>query len=189
MPEFLYELPLVVTATITLAGLWLFAMAGLLLVRRFLLKRLGVKVEDSEFSGAIVQSVMVFYGLAVALIAVNVFQTYSDTSKLISNEATMLASLYRDVSSYPDAIRPNLQNELRDYVRYTIDEAWPVQRHGKVPYAGVERLNHFQATLVGFEPVTEGQKLLHGETLGAYNQMIQARRLRLDAVGTGIPAV
>jgi hypothetical protein len=37
--------------------------------------------------------------------------------------------------------------------------------------------------------VTEGQKLLHGETLGAYNQLIQARRLRLDAVGTGVPAV
>ena len=48
------------------------------------------------------QSVMVFYGLAVALIAVSVWQTYSDTSKVVSSEATALAALYRDVSSYPD---------------------------------------------------------------------------------------
>ena len=50
-------------------------------------------------------------------------------------------------------------------------------------------MNRFQAMLVTFEPATEGQKLLHGETLRAYNQLIQARRLRLDAVNTGLPAV
>jgi hypothetical protein len=158
MPEFLYDLPLAVVGSITLVGMWLFAMAGLLLVRRHLVPRLGVTVEDSEFSGSMVQSVMVFYGLAVALIAVNVFQTDSDTAKLISGEATSLASLDRDVSSYPETIRPRLQEELRAYVRYTIDEAWPMQRAGKVPVAGVERLNRFQAILVGFEPATEGQK-------------------------------
>ena len=43
--------------------------------------------------------------------------------------------------------------------------------------------------LVQFEPATEGQKILHAETLRAYNQLIQSRRLRLDAVGTGLPGV
>jgi hypothetical protein len=43
--------------------------------------------------------------------------------------------------------------------------------------------------LVTFEPKTEGQKLLHGEALRAYNGMIQARRLRLDAVDTCLAPV
>ena len=64
-----------------------------------------------------------------------------------------------------------------------------MQARGKVPGGGVERMDRFQATLVAFEPATEGQKLLHGETLRAYNQMLQARRLRLDAVNTGLPSV
>ena len=55
--------------------------------------------------------------------------------------------------------------------------------------AGVAHMNQFQAVLDKFEPGTEGQKLLHGETLRAYNQLIQARRLRLDAVNTRLPAV
>jgi uncharacterized YccA/Bax inhibitor family protein len=51
-------------------------------------------------------------------------------------------------------------------------------------------LNRFQSTLTQFEPATEGQKLLHGEALRAYNEMVEARSLRLDAVvNTGLPAV
>ena len=50
-------------------------------------------------------------------------------------------------------------------------------------------MNHFQATLIAWEPVTEGQKLLHAETLRAYNYMILSRRMRLDAVDTGLPLV
>lgn len=189
MFEFLFDLPLLITGPAIVGSLCLFAVVGLLVVRRCVLPRLRIHVEDSEFTGAMMQSVMVFYGLAAALMAVNVSQTYSDVSKIVSGEATALAALYRDVSSYPEPIRPRLQNELREYVRYVIEEAWPLQRRGKVPGGGVERMDRFQAILVTFEPATEGQKLMHGETLRAYNHMIQARRLRLDAVNTGLPAV
>jgi hypothetical protein len=37
--------------------------------------------------------------------------------------------------------------------------------------------------------VTEAEKILHAETLGAYNQLVTMRRLRLDAVGTALPGV
>jgi hypothetical protein len=127
--------------------------------------------------------------LAVALIAVSVWQSYNDTSKVISEEATALAALYRDVSSYPEPIRQQLQGELRDYTSNLIEIAWPLQQQGKIPTGGVELMNRFQATLVGFEPASESQKLLHGETLRAYNEMIKARRLRLDSVTTGLPMV
>jgi len=78
-----------------------------------------------------VHSVMVFYGFARALIAVNVFEIYADVSKIISQEATALAVLYRDVSTYPEPIRPQLQKQVRDYVEYIIHEAWPLQQRGR----------------------------------------------------------
>lgn len=189
MFEFLFDLPLLITGPAIVGSLCLFAEVGLVVVRRLVLPRLRIREADSEFTGAMMQSVLVFYGLAVALMAVSVSQTYADVSKMISGEATALAALYRDVSSYPEPVRPRLQSELGDYVRYIIEEAWPLQRRGKVPGGGVAHMDRFQAILVGFEPSTEGQRLLHGETLRAYNQMIQARRLRLDAVNTGLPAV
>src|SRR5215213_6914011 len=189
MFESLFDIPLWIAGSVILGVLCLFAVFGLLLVRRRVLPRLRIDGADSEFTGAMMQSVMVFYGLAVALIAVTVFETYSDTSKVVTGEATALNALYRDVTSYPEPIRPRLQEELREYTRYVIEEAWPMQQRGQVPSGGFERVSNFQAILASFEPTTEGQKLLHGETLRAYNSLIQARRMRLDAVGTVLPKV
>jgi len=189
MFESLFDIPLLIMGPAIIASLCLFSLIGLRVVRRHVLTRLRVHTEDSEFSGAMLQSVMVFYGLAVALIAVSVWQTYSDTSKTVSEEATSLAGIYRDVSSYPEPVRTQMQDELREYTQYIIQEAWPLQRRGEVPSGGVGLMNRFQATLVAFEPTTESQKLLHAETLRAYNETIKARRLRLDAVGTGLPRI
>ena len=123
MLEFLFDLPLVISGLAIVGSLCLFGVAGLVLVRRRVLPRLRIQPEDSDFRGAMVQSIMVFYGLAVALIAVSVFQTYSDVSKIISGEATALAGLYRDVSSYPEPIRLDLQKEIRDYTDDLIHQA------------------------------------------------------------------
>jgi len=189
MFEFVFDLPLVITGPAILGSLYLFAVGGLVVVRRRVLPHLRIQVADSEFAGAMLQSVMVFYGLAVALIAMSVWQTYSDVSKIVTGEASSLNALYRDVTSYPEPIRRELQNELRAYTDQVIHQAWPLQQRGQIPTAGIAHMSRFQAVLDKFEPGTEGQKLLHGETLRAYNQMIQARRLRLDAVTTGLPAI
>ena len=189
MFDSIFDIPLWITGPAIIGVLCLFAVLGLLLVRRVVFPRLRVEAGDSEFTGAMLQSVMVFYGLAVALIAVTVFQTYSDTTKIVDQEAIAVNAIYRDVTSYPDPIRSDLQNQIREYTQYIINEAWPAQRLGKVPQGGIEHMTRFQATLTKFEPATEGQKLLHAETLRAYNELIQARRQRLDAVGTGLPSV
>src|SRR5690349_9445194 len=174
------------TIIVSLSGA---ALIGLLLVRRFILPRLRVDVSDSEFVGAVVQSIMVFYGLALALIAVNVWQTYNDVSKTVSMEAISFAALYRDVSGYPEPIRSKLQGEVRGYVDQIIHGAWPLMSKGQVPTEGVQWMDRLQTLLIGFEPTSDGQKILHTETLAAYNRALQARRLRVDAISTGLPDV
>ena len=96
MLESIFDIPLVIAGLAIVGFLCLFSIGGLLLVRRLVLPHLRIHDEDSHFSAAMVHSVMVFYGLALALIAVNVFEIYADVSKIISQEATALAVLYRD---------------------------------------------------------------------------------------------
>lgn len=190
MLDSVFDLPLAIAGPAIILSLCIYSFVGLLVVRRFLLPRLRIRVEDSEFSGTMVQSVMVFYGLAVALIAVGVSENYSDVEGIVSREASELGALYRDASSYPEPTRPLLQKELHDYAQYVIHTAWPAQRRGQVVMGGAEMLNRFQSTLTSFEPATEGQKVLHAEALRAYNEMVEARSLRLDAVvNTGLPGV
>jgi hypothetical protein len=124
----------------------------MLLVRRLVLPRLRIHGEDSHFTGTMVHSVMVFYGLAVALIAVNVFETYADTTKVVTGEATA-------ARTGPDR-------------RHRAHEPLPggagqIRTGQRGPEASARR------NASRLQPI----------------QLIQARRMRLDAVGTGLPGV
>jgi hypothetical protein len=185
----MFDGPLILVGPAIIGSLAVTALVGLLLVRRFVLPHLRVKEADSEFSGAVVQSIMVFYGLALALIAVNVWQTYNDVSRTVSLEAITFATLYRDASAYPEPIRGHLQQEIRGYVDQIIHGAWPLMRKGEIPTEGIEWMNRVEATLISFEPATDGQRILHAETLAAFNRANQARRMRVDAIHTGLPGV
>ena len=105
MFDSLFDLPLLIVGPAIIGSLCLFAVVGQALVRRLVLPRMRIHVETRNITVAMLQSIMVFYGLAVALMAVSVSQTYSDVSKIISTEAINLAALYRDVSGYPEPIR------------------------------------------------------------------------------------
>lgn len=190
MLDSIFDVPLSIAGPAIVAALCAFGVGGLLVVRRSVLPHMRIRLEDSEFSGSMLQAVMVFYGLAVALIAVSAFENHSDVSTIVSKEASELSALYRDASSYPEPTGPVLQQELRDYAEYLIHTAWPAQRRGEVALRGVEMLNRFQSTMTAFEPATEGQRALHAEALRAYNQLVEARSLRIEAVvQSGLPGV
>ena len=189
MPDFIFTIPLLLSGLLIIGALSLFAVAGLMLVRRKILPRLDIQSEDGEFTGAMMQSVMMFYGLAVALIAVSVWQTYSDTQKIVAGEATAIAVLYRNADSYPAPQRMRVQAVLRDYTRFVIHDAWPKHRQGIVPYGGLGHMNRLQAEFSAFEPTSESQKLEHAVALAEFNRLLEARRLRLDAVHTRVPGI
>jgi len=187
--SWIFDLPLVVlgpTLLLVLVGL---ALGSVHLFRRHMLPQLRFGEHDAVFSGTMLTAIMVIYGLAMALIAVHVWETYEEVARTVSHEASTLGTLYRDVSEYPEPTRTLLREHIRDYVEYTIHEAWAMQRRGIVPSKGLARVDSIQATLFRFEPVTEGQKVLAAETANAYNVMIEARRMRLDAVETRLPGV
>ena len=43
--------------------------------------------------------------------------------------------------------------------------------------------------LVGFEPATKGQEIIHAETVRQFNAVIEARRKRHNAVLSGLPQI
>jgi hypothetical protein len=44
-----------------------------------------------------------------------------------------------------------------------------------------------QAALAGFNPASEGEKIVHAEALRQFNRLIELRRLRLQSVTNGLP--
>jgi hypothetical protein len=186
---FLFDLPLILTGPALVAVLVGISLAGLHWFRKHRLPRLRFGDTDVEFGAAMLASIMVFYALATALTAVQVWESYENVREVTEQEASSLAAFYRNVSQYPEPLRSNLRERVREYTHQVIHESWPVQRRGKIPSQGVRSLDQLQSVLVGFEPTTEAQKGLALETLASYGRMMEARRMRLDSVERKLPGV
>jgi len=186
VPTWLYDMSSLRAALLLVAFVELVSLIGLLLARRYLVPKLRYGEGINDAVSGTVQAIGVFYGITVGLIAVAVWNTYTNASGLVSNEASAIGALYRDVNGYPSPLREELRAKLRQYTVFLIDDAWPAQRTGQDPPGGVALMDEFQHALYAFEPATQGQMALHTETLRAYNNLIEYRNLRKDAVDSGL---
>jgi hypothetical protein len=127
----------------------------------------------------------------VGLIAIGVWNTNSNASDLVSREAAAVSALFRDVSGYPSPLREELRGKVREYTVFVIDEAWPAQKRGQGQQIdrGTHILDDFQSKLYSFQPANPAQVAIHSETLRGYNSLLEYRRLRIDAVGSGLSTV
>lgn len=191
MPIWLYEVSPRTAALIMVVFIECIALIGLLLVRHFVIPRLRYHEGTHEAVSGTVQAIGVFYGITVGLIAVAVWNTNSNASELVSKEAASIAMVHRDLSGYPSPLREELRAKLREYIVFVVDQAWTAQKKGEGQHVtgGARILDEFQARFYLFDPSSPGQAALHGETLKAYNNVIEYRRLRIDAVGGGLSSV
>jgi phosphotransferase system glucose/maltose/N-acetylglucosamine-specific IIC component len=189
MPDWLYTTNPLLTALTLLAIVEVLSMIGLMLVRRLVLPRLNYRDAPNEAVSGTVQAIGVFYGITVGLIAVAVWNTNSEAKDLASREAAAISKLYRDTRGYPYPLRDELGAQLHDYAKFIIEQAWPAQQagFGQKLDVGHQILNNFQYKLYRFEPKTSGEEALHEETLSAYNELLEYRRLRLEAVENRLP--
>ncbi len=145
--------------------------------------------EYNDIVGHYLSAFGVLYGITLGLISVGAWENYGDVESKVSAEAAAIASLYRNVDSYPEPNRAELTGMLRAYTRQIIDVSWPEMQRGIVPRGGHPLIMGFQKALVTFEPKTEGQKALHSESLYRFNQVIECRRLRVDCVEGRLPTI
>jgi len=191
MPIWLYKVSPPVAALIIVAFIETVSLIGLVLVRRRVIPRLHYHDGANDAVSGTVQAIGVFYGITVGLIAVGVWNTNSNAADLVSKEAASISSLYRDVSSYPSPVREQLRAGVREYTVFVIEEAWPAQRRGEGQSInrGTAIMDEFQHALYTFQPQNISQLAVHTETLRAYNNLLEYRRLRIDAVGSGLSMV
>ena len=190
MPIWFYQIHPLYAGLLLVAVIEIVAMIGLFLTRRLILPRFHYHEGTNDAVSGTVQAIGVFYGITVGLIAVGVWNTHSSASDLVSKEASAIGALYRDVNGYPDPVRTELKSKLREYTVFVIDKAWPAQRSGDEHRveSGVRIMDEFQDKLYAFQPANPGQVALHSETLTAYNNLIEYRRLRIDAVDSSLSA-
>jgi Flp pilus assembly pilin Flp len=165
-----------------------FYWAGLILLRPILRQFVKNTRGANDIVGYILSCFCVFYGLLLGLIAVTAYQGVSEAGSNVTREAAALSALYEDVSRYPEPYGQNLRWLLRDYTRYVIKYAWPLQQRGIVPEEGTIRAEAFHDRLLDFQPRTPAQEILHAEAMRQLNHFLECRRMRLFSVKSALPA-
>ncbi|MCA0455588.1 MAG: DUF4239 domain-containing protein [Chloroflexi bacterium] len=185
----LNDLPIAVSLLLVILITVALAVSGLLVTRRYIRHHFGISDETDDTVQFYAAAIAAFYGIALGLITVANWENYTRAVEIISAEAASVGALYRDVGGYPQPLRDELRADLADYLTFVINTSWPAQKEGQVVAGSVEIINRFQDKLLQFEPVTEGQKVIHEEAFGQYNNFITLRRQRIDFVDTALPSI
>lgn len=128
--DWFYRLPTYVFAALLTCFFITFACAAVLFCRRFVAFRL-YKSGSADDRSSVANILRDGIGLLIVLLGfltVTAANYYGDVERAVGREAINLGALYHDVSEYPEPIRTQLQEMLKNYNRYLIDEAWPLQK-------------------------------------------------------------
>jgi Protein of unknown function (DUF4239) len=139
-----YDLPNWLFAALTIAVAVAVGLAGFYATRKWVRQVHGDEHSHNDIVGFYLGAVCLLYGITLGLVAVGTWQIYSDVDTKVDQEASAVAALYRDVSSFPDPKRAELQADLREYTRQLIDVGWPLQRRGIVPQNTAVAMNALQ---------------------------------------------
>lgn len=183
----LYDVPPARLSLLFIAVFVGFYWLGAIIVRPILRQFVKYTTSCNDIVGYVLSCFCVFYGLLLGLIAVTAYQNVSDASQNVTREAAALSALYEDVSQYPEPHGQNLRWLLRDYTRYVIKYAWPLQRKGIIPEEGTIRAEAFHEKLLEFPPRTPSEEIIHAEALRQFNNFLECRRMRLFSVNSSLP--
>ena len=85
-------------------------------------------------------------------------------------------------------MRGRLEAMMRDYTRLVIEKEWPAHKKGEALEDGDAKLDQFEDEVMSFDPTKEREKIVQAEVLRSLDTVQEQRRLRLQAVPTGLPA-
>jgi hypothetical protein len=186
--SWLYEIPTRNLALLSIGVFVGFYWLGAIFLRPILRQFVKHTAGSNDIVGYVLSCFCVFYGLLLGLIAVTAYQNVADAGSNVTREAAALSALYEDVSRYPDPYGQNLRWLLRDYTRYVIKYAWPLQQKGIIPEEGTIRAEAFHDRLLDFQPKTPAEEILHAEAMRQLNHFLECRRMRLFSVRSALPA-
>lgn len=164
------------------------ALTGLALTARHVRATTLHRQLDNGAIAGLLAALIGIYAIAAGLTAVAVWSNTGDAAANVGREAAAITVLYHDLGGYPQPVQNKAKQALIAYTEYVISQEWPLHQKGEAPSGTLKAIVDAQQVMFAFEPATEGQKIIHAQVLQAYSKLIEARRMRLQAVtDTALP--
>lgn len=185
----IYDIPTWLLGVMCVATFSILTVICLGLSRRWIYHTFHVSSDIDESVNGFFAGVGVLLGLLMGLVAVAAWENYDAVEDVVAKEAANVSTIYRDVSTLETTKKHQLQGDLKEYLTYVVDVAWPGHHRGEVPAGGTLILTKFLYHLTQYQANTPEQQIFLAEVFSAYNKLIEVRRLRMSLVNSGLPAV
>ena len=187
MTFFLTTLPLWLSALILIVPTTLLAMAGPVIVRRY------IKVDqlrtNNEVAGFKFATVGVLYAVLLAFAVVVVWEKFNQAESEVAKEAGAAATVFR----LSQGVDPERAAAIREATRYYLTSAiaidWPAMESGTQSSATTEALNEIYNAVLKFQSLGTDERLVLAEMLRQVDRISEARRERLVMADGIVPAI
>jgi Protein of unknown function (DUF4239) len=170
--------PTWLAGVVVMGGSVLLAVAGLALVHR--LVAVPVRQPDNEVAGFIYAQVGVLYAVVLAYVTIVVWQQFEAANNTVELEAASIENVYHTADRFPDPSRSAIHQTIRDYVRVTVDEEWPLLADGRSSPRAEDLAHTLQAQLAAVPISSPSEQLVLEHGLRQYQDFIFQRHLRLS---------
>ena len=181
-----YSIPNWLFCILVLVSTISFSVLGMLLTRPLKHRLYREANNHNELVNNYLSGIGIFYSITLGLLAAGVWERYQEVNSYVEQEAASVETLMRSVSNSPLKSRLVIRQNLINYTEYVVHGAWPLMRKGIQPNGDLDFLTAIQTKLYSYEPDTEGRSAVHFQLLQQYNDLLQARRLRLQYMNTGL---
>src|SRR3954463_7671374 len=155
------------------------AVVGLVVVRACVSAK--VLEASNDVIGNYLQTLGGIYAVLLAFVVVIVWQQFNEARANVEREANEIADLFRTGSGLPEEPKRRLAVSLATYVDAVLEQEWAAMRSNDE--AVFERvgsiLDDVSEVLHRFEPGGACHQTLHDEALARFNDLSDARAMRL----------
>jgi hypothetical protein len=165
------------------------SIAGLLVLRSAI--SLEALRGAADAVGNYVQTLGTIYAVLLAFVVFVVWSQFNDARAHVEREANELLDLFRTAKGLSAEARTGLQTHARDYVRSVVAREWAAMRASCEDRAVIDEgwaiLERLWDVMHAYEPGTKCHEAIHGELMARFNDLSDARSLRLSSGRLKIP--
>jgi hypothetical protein len=187
MTFFLTTLPLWLSAVILIVPTTLLAMAGPVIVRRYV--EVSQLRTNNEVAGFKFGTVGVLYAVLLAFAVVVVWEKFNQAESEVAKEAGAAATVFRLTQGVDPERGAAIREATTDYLTSAIASDWPAMESGTQSPATTEALNEIYRAVLKFQSLGTDERLVLAEILRNVDRISEARRERRVMADGIVPAI
>ena len=175
-------------AIVVLGAFVLLTLAGLAVVRRLMPERSSEHVN--ELAGVMAGVIAAVYGVFLAFAVVSLYEEFHEAGQDVRAEAATMSRVARNAEMLPPATAARVRTQLGEYRNAVVGPEWKAMEDGGGSQLAWRELDELYESLrVEADPPGAAGSAFYEETVGAVNELVDARRARLHGAEASLPVM